>query len=216
MRCQSEATSLYPGDRRPENVIDPARSGRQHDQPIKSQRHPAGLRHQRERCQEFFVERIARSVDALLLRHLLLQPPTLLGRIRELAEAVGKLHSADIELEALGKSGIALQRPGQRRLYSGILIENGRTSVPQKRLDTFDENAAENIPPAVIGSKAHPRPAGRCRTDAGWARRQHFVESNTGMPAERLADGEPIGSGERISGPAAPREPAAAGEGPRN
>ena len=129
------------------------------------------MRHQRERCQKFFVERIARSVDALLLRHLLLQPAALLGRIRELAEAVRKLHSAGIELEALGKSGIALQRPGQRRLYGGILTKNGRSSVPQMRLDAFDQNAAENIPPAVVGSKAHPRLAGRCGKDAGRARR---------------------------------------------
>ena len=55
-----------------------------------------------ERGQEVLVDRIALAVEALLLGHLGLEAAALLGRVGQLAEAVGELDAADIELEALG------------------------------------------------------------------------------------------------------------------
>src|SRR5262245_18286062 len=55
-----------------------------------------------QRGQEVLVDRIAFPVDALLLRHLGLEPLALLYRVGQLAEAVGQLDTTDIELEALG------------------------------------------------------------------------------------------------------------------
>ena len=61
----------------------------------------------RERGEEILVDRIALAVDALLLVHLGLEAPALLGRIGQFAEAVGELDAAGIELEALGDARIA-------------------------------------------------------------------------------------------------------------
>src|SRR5262249_57290812 len=90
------------GHRRPHHLVDTGGSRREHDQPIEAKRNPAGPRHHRKGAQKILVDRIALAVDALLLRHLLFEPLALLGHIDELAEAVRKLDSAAIELEALG------------------------------------------------------------------------------------------------------------------
>src|SRR5262249_32326034 len=91
------------GHRRPHHAVDAGGSGRKHDQPIEAERNPAGLRHHRKGAEKILVDGIALAVDALLLRHLMLEPCALLGHIDELAEAVRKLDPAGIELEALGE-----------------------------------------------------------------------------------------------------------------
>src|SRR5262245_65803202 len=97
---------------------------------------------------------MALAVDALLLRHLLLQAATLLGGVGELTATVGELDPAGIELEALGEPRIAGLRPGERRLRRGILVKDRRALEPEMRLDPLDQDAAENIAPAVIGGGA--------------------------------------------------------------
>ena len=96
------AAGLRRPARRPEHLLDPARAGRQHDQPVEAERDAARLRHHRERGQEILVDRVALAIDALLLGHLGLEAAALLGRVGQLAEAVGELDAAGIELEALG------------------------------------------------------------------------------------------------------------------
>ena len=75
----------------------------------------------RERGQELLVDRIALAVHALLLGHLGLEAAALLGRIGELAEAVGKLDAAGIELETLGYAWVRRRRPRQRCFDGRIL-----------------------------------------------------------------------------------------------
>ena len=104
------------------------RAGRQHHQPVEAERDAAGRRHLRERRQEILVERIALAVDALLLGHLALEAAALLGRIGQLAEAVGEFDAAGIELEALGDARIVPARPRQRRLERRIFVKDGRAA----------------------------------------------------------------------------------------
>jgi len=103
-------------------------TGRKHDQPVEAERYSAGGRHARERGEKILVDRVALAVDACLFRHLLLQPPALIGRIGEFAEAVGELDPAGIKLEALGETRIGRLRPGQRRLHRRIVAENDRAA----------------------------------------------------------------------------------------
>jgi hypothetical protein len=59
--------------------------------------------------------------------HSQLQAP-LLGRVRELTEAVGQLHARDVDLEALGDLRIRLGAPRQRRHERGIMAQHERPS----------------------------------------------------------------------------------------
>ena len=123
--------------------------------------HAARRRHLRQRGKKVLVDRIALAVHALLLRHLGLEAAALLGRIGELAEAVGELDAAGIELEALGHPRVAavwaapapLRRPDIRSRIVG-------RPMPSLRLDPLDQDAAEDVAPAVVVGDA----------DAGLAR----------------------------------------------
>ena len=65
--------------------------------------------------EEILVDRIARAVDALALVHLRLEAAALLGGVGQLAEAVGELDAAAIELEALGDARIGSDAGGRVR-----------------------------------------------------------------------------------------------------
>ena len=60
-----------------------------------------------QRGEEILVDRIALAVDALLLGHLGLEAAALFGGVGQLAEGVGQLDAAGIELEPLGDARIA-------------------------------------------------------------------------------------------------------------
>jgi hypothetical protein len=64
--------------------------------------------------EEVLVQGVALAVDALLLGHLHLEAAALLLRVGELAEAVGELHAAGVELEALGHAGVVGRGPRER------------------------------------------------------------------------------------------------------
>ena len=76
-------------------------------------------------AKKILVERIALAVEALLFRHLLLEPRALLDRVGQFAKAVGELDAADIKLEALGDARIARRAPRQRRLPGRVFVEDG-------------------------------------------------------------------------------------------
>ena len=101
-------------------------AGGEHHQPVEAERDAARLRHRGERREEILVERIALAVDALLLVHLGGEAAALLGRVGQLAEAVGEFDAAGIELEALGDARIARAGAGQRRLGDRIFAEERR------------------------------------------------------------------------------------------
>ena len=103
-------------DRRPEHLLDAGGAGGQHHQPVEAERDAAGLRHVRRGRPGS-----PRRADSARRRRAPSPPsrpeaPALLGGIGELAEAVGELDAAGIELEALGHARVVGRRPGQRRL----------------------------------------------------------------------------------------------------
>src|SRR5215510_8958676 len=90
------------GNRRPDHLIDTLRAGRQHHQPIKSERNPACGRHLTESREKIFIDRIALAMDPFFFSHRCLETDTLLRHIGELAKSVGKLNATRIQLKALG------------------------------------------------------------------------------------------------------------------
>ena len=165
------------GDRRPQHVLDRRRARGQHHQPVEAQRDAAGRRHQGQGGEEVLVQRVALAVEPLLQRHLGLEAAALLDRVGQLAEAVGELDAAGIELEPLGHARVAGLGPGQRRLGDRVLAQDGRPAVAEPRLDPLDQHAAEHVRPAVVGGdpdagrawRLRPAPRGRCarRVDRG-------------------------------------------------
>src|SRR5712672_2170453 len=142
------------GTRRPQHLLDARGAGRQHDQSIEAERYSASRRHHREGAEKILIDRIALAVDALLLRHLLLEPLALLAGIGELAEAVREFDPAGVKLEPFGKPRIGTARLGERRLYAGIFVKDRRPPEPETGLDLLDQQPAENIAPVVVGGGA--------------------------------------------------------------
>ena len=101
-------------------MIDMRRARCQHHQPVEAERHPRGGRHLGERGEKVLIERVAFAVDAFLLRHFRGQPAALLHRIGELAEAVGKLDPADIELKPFYDARIVESAAG---FEQGVYVE---------------------------------------------------------------------------------------------
>src|SRR6185437_9080830 len=98
---------------------------------------------------------------ALLLVHLRFEAPALLDRIGELAEAVGELDAAGIELEALGDAGVVRRGAGERGFAAGILIEDRRRTVAELPLHRGDQHLAEDVRPVVVigdSEAGAPRP----------------------------------------------------------
>src|SRR5262245_1109583 len=113
---------------------------------------------------------MALAIDALLLHHLLLQAATLLGGVSELGAGVRELDPAGIELEALGQPGISCFRPGERGLHRRILVEDRCPLEPETWLDPFDQHAAENVAPGVVGGGADAGGMGRRSQARRWLR----------------------------------------------
>src|SRR5690606_9294620 len=103
----------------------------------------------------------ALTVNAGLLRHFRFEPTALLIRIGELAEAIGQLDTAQVELKALGDTRIVARRPGQRGLAYRVFVENCRAGAAEMRLDQFNQAAAEDVGPGVVGGHTDAGLAGR-------------------------------------------------------
>src|SRR5579872_647497 len=101
---------------RPEDVLDPWRTEREHHEAVETERHAACLRHESERLQKVLIERIAGAVTPLHFVHLAFKARALLTGIGQFAEAVGELDAADIELEALGEPSVVRHGARQRQI----------------------------------------------------------------------------------------------------
>src|SRR5205807_5066992 len=86
----------------------------------------------------------------LLLRHRFREAAALLGRVGQLAKAVGELDAASIDLEALRHPRIIGLCARQRRLWRWVFEQDAQTPLPQMRLDMLDQNLAEDIRPGVV------------------------------------------------------------------
>jgi len=137
-------------DRCPEHILDVRGAARQHDEAIESERDAGAFGHAMgERRQEIFVDRIGHAIACLLLRLVRAEAPALRAGIGELAERIGELEAADIELEPLGKMRIAGLRPRERRHGDRIVVKNRRRAAAELRLDALEEDAEEQILPAI-------------------------------------------------------------------
>ena len=98
---------------------------REHDQPVESQGDPGGGRHAGQRGQQRLVDRVdrlaARGADARLF----LEAAALLDRVGQLAERVGQLEAAGVELEPLDDAGI----PGFGRASAASGAGQSNTNV---------------------------------------------------------------------------------------
>src|SRR5262249_14180449 len=136
--------------------------------------------------QEILVDRVALAVTMLPLGHGVLEPLALLGRIGDLGEAIGELDAAGVELESLRQSWIAGGR-SPRRLGSRIEIEHGRSAEAELRLDSVDQDAAEDIRPGVLGRGLDARRHGRSGEFPSI--RLTVVERRHQVDAGKLAEG---------------------------
>ena len=103
------------------------RACRQHDEAVEAEGYPAGVGHVREGLDEPVIDRVSFAVDPFLLVHGVDEAFPLFPGIGQFGEAVGKLDSARIELEAFGETGIIRSAPRQRGFRSRIVAKKGRT-----------------------------------------------------------------------------------------
>src|SRR5690606_7483993 len=123
--------------------------------------------------------------------HFRFETPALLFRVRQLAEAVCKLHAAEIELETLSDTWISGLGARQRCLAHRIFSQNCRSRATKLRLDAFDEDAAEDVGPSVI----------RCHANAGCGSglRQRVAVGHTAGRGGEEVDARKLGEGLRYS-----------------
>src|SRR4051812_1846794 len=112
-RCMPEPLRRVGRRREEDHVADGARAGEELDEPIESDRVSCGVPEPAELREEALVDvgarRVARGGAAPTLG---LEAPPLLGRIRQLAEAVAQLEPPDERLETLRRFGRAGERAG--------------------------------------------------------------------------------------------------------
>ena len=195
----------------PKHLVDAGGPGCEHDEPVKAERNAACRRQSRERVQKLFIDGVALTVNALLLRHLLAQPQPLLGYVRELAAAVGKLHTTGVELKPLGDPPIAGARARQWRLHRGISVKNGRTFNAEIGFDPLHQYAAEDVPPAIVPREAYSSLGGSRGKRLRRLRRQHRREIDPGKAGKRLRDSQALGTCEGIDATLAEGELPASG-----
>ena len=153
--------------------------------------------------QEVLVDRIAFAVDAGLLVHLDHEPAALLGRVGELAEGVGQLDAAGIELEPLGHARVGVLRAGQGGFRDRVFTQHRRAAFAQARLDLLDDDAAEDVGPAVVFGHADAGVAGgggQGVAVGGAIGRDAGQQVDASVALERLGYRQPFGLRERITG----------------
>src|SRR5882724_307696 len=94
------------GHRRPQHLLDPRGSGRQHHQPVEAERDAATGWHGGKCGKKVFVDRVLLAIAALPLRHRVLETAALLGRVGDLGKAVSEFDAASIELETLREARV--------------------------------------------------------------------------------------------------------------
>ncbi len=131
-----------------------------------------------ERPHVVVVEEVGFEGAALPRRQLLAEALGLHVGVVELGEAVGDLHAAGVELEALGEPRIVRALLGERRDLDRIVDDERR--LHQVRLDQVLEERHQQVPVAA---------AGRCRQAARrqlrGERRGVLAARRWGQPARR-------------------------------
>src|SRR6267143_3203885 len=148
--------------RRPQYLLDVLRPGRQHDEAVEAERDP-GARRQPvlEGGEEILVDRVGLAVEGALLRLVRGEPRALLGGIDQFAKGVGELEPADIDLEALGETGIFGAAERQCGHRERVVVEDGRRPEAEYGLDPLQENAEEECLPIVARMGRYPDMARR-------------------------------------------------------
>ena len=148
------------------------------------------------RREEVLVERVALAIDPHLLVHLGLEAAALLGRVGQLAEGVGELDPAGIELEPLGDARVAGGRPRERRLatgYSSRIVARPRPSLGSTRSTRTRLKRSDQVSSAATRTPAAARPRGE-RVPVGAAcARQGREEVDAGEALEGLGHGQALG-----------------------
>ena len=112
----------------------------------------------------------------------------------KLAEAVGQLHAAGEQLEAFGHARQIGLRPRERGFVDRILAQQRRDGAAEMIVDALDENAAEQIRPALVGGKAQTLRAAVARQRVAVAALGivGLGERHAGEPRERLIQRRPL------------------------
>src|SRR5262245_57387176 len=141
MICSSDY--LWLDNRRPDHLVDPLRTRRQHHEPVKAERNSACRRHLPERREEVFIHGIVFAVDTLLFRHRGLEARALLRDVGQFAKAVGEFNPAGVELKPL--RGLITARLGPRKggQRERILVQYSRTTLAEMPVHAFGEDTAE-------------------------------------------------------------------------
>src|SRR6266446_8558607 len=148
--------------RRPQYLLDVVGPGRQHHQAVEAECCPGTLRQAvLEGGEEIFVDRVGLAVERVLSRLVAGEPRALLGGIGQLAEGVGELEPADIDLEALGETGIVGAAARQCGHRERVVVEDGRRPEAEYGLDPLEENAEEECLPIVARMGRYPDMARR-------------------------------------------------------
>ena len=157
---------------------------------------------------------IALAVDLFLLVHVGGEAAALLVRVGQLAEGVGELDAAAIELEAFGDAWVARAAAGERGFRDRVFVEDRRAADAENGLDALDHHAAEKVGPGVVGRGAQAGVAdggmervavcGTVATDSG-------EKVDAGVSQKGAGDGQPLRLGEGVGLAAAEGEGFCAG-----
>ena len=172
VRCHDRVRTSRPHhSRRPQHVLDVVGTGREHDQPVEAERDPGAIRQpvfERRRGNPRRSDRFPRR--ALLARLVRQKAAALLGGVGQLAERIGELETADIQLEPLREPRIIGFGARQRGHRDGIIVKDRRRADPEMGLDALQKNAEEQRLPIVAGMRCNADPGASAASSAASGR----------------------------------------------
>ena len=142
--------------RQPQYLIDANCAGCNHGQPVEAKGDPGGWRHADGKSgQEVFVQRPVLAGDCVAAGAICCEARALFLGVGQLDKGVGELDAADEQLEALGDARIGRVAPGQGCLCRGPVGQERRMRAADARLNTFQQQAEEQVLPGF--AVAQPR-----------------------------------------------------------
>ena len=170
----------------PQHLIDAVGAGGDHRQPVEAEGDAGGWRHaEGERREEILIERPIGTGRRVAPRPIGLEARALLVGIGQLDEGIGQFDAADEQLEPLGDARIGRIAARQRGLRGGPVGEEGGMRAAELRLDPLEQQAEEQVLPALVLAQARPRRGRERRGVLG--RGQHI---GADVARERVRDGE--------------------------
>ena len=177
-----------PHQRKQDHVADRRAVGQQHHQPVDADafaRRSAAARTRARGCSPR-PSRAPRGRRARRSCELRLEPPALLVRIVQLAEGVGHLEAADVELEALDRVGIVRLLLRQRRHLGREVVDEGRLNQPilAERLEDLGRDLPGPVARLDLDAELPPpgRPRGRGRAGRRRSRRARAARTPPRAP----------------------------------